>query len=149
MNPIVPLKIRTWNKMMTRMMRKKKNSSMKLWGKKKVMMKDENKRMMPLSSLNFFSKYSGRVRTLYFSVACLMGYATISQEKIMPPTQPTTVHISSIPAISAAPGSPKISQADSPEARSENAITIGPRRWPPNAKSFTFQAGRKLSQNMN
>ena len=73
---------------------------------------------------------------LYFSVARRKGYATMSQDKIIPPIHPTTVQISSRPAIRAAPGSPSISQADSPDARSENAITVGPNRCPPKAKSF-------------
>ena len=39
---------------------------------------------------------------------------------------PITVHTSPKPTAIAAPGRASINQADSPEARSENAVTQGP-----------------------
>jgi hypothetical protein len=46
-----------------------------------------------------------------------------------------TAQISPYPTAIAAPGSPKISHADSPEALSEKAVTHGPKRLPANKKS--------------
>ena len=101
-------------------------------------MNDESKRIMPLVSLNLFSKKSGRVITLYFAVSSRSGRAIIIQDNIIPDKHPKTVQSSNNPKINAAPGRPRISQEDSPEARSDNAITVGPNFCPPKAKSFKF-----------
>ena len=46
-----------------------------------------------------------------------------------------TAQISPYPIAIAAPGSPRISHADSPDALSEKAATQGPKRLPANKKS--------------
>ena len=60
----------------------------------------------------------------------------IIQEVMIPKIHPTAVHNSNSPTANAAPGKPNINHADSPDARSEKAITTGPNRFPPKAKSL-------------
>ena len=54
---------------------------------------------------------------------------------MIPRVIPITAQISPYPTAIAAPGSPKISHADSPEALSEKAVTQGPNFRPANKKS--------------
>ena len=77
-------------------------------------------------SLKRRCRYSGIVSALYFSV-CSRNFSAIRyQEQIIPIIIPNTDHNSPIPIVIAAPGRAKSSQADSPEALSEKAVTQGP-----------------------
>ena len=89
----------------------------------------------PDESLNFFSRKSGIVNEFNFSVSSLNFSAIKNQEDIIPIVIPITAQISPYPIAIAAPGSPRRSQADSPEALSENAVTHGPSLLPANKKS--------------
>ena len=62
----------------------------------------------------------------YFSVSTLNFSAIKYQDAVIPTIIPKTDHISPNPIVIAAPGNAKRSQADSPEALSENAVTQGP-----------------------
>ena len=72
------------------------------------------------------------VRALYFSVSCLIFFVTRSHEEIIPITIPITDQNSPRPIAMAAPGKANNSQADSPDALSENAVTHGPNDLPAN-----------------
>ena len=92
--------------------------------------------MKPEESLNFFSRKSGIVNELNFSVSSLNFSAIRNHEDIIPMVIPITAQISPYPTAIAAPGSPRRSHADSPEALSENAVTQGPNFLPANKKSI-------------
>ena len=81
-------------------------------------------------SLNRRCRYSGIVKAWYFSVSIRSFSAIKNQEAIIPIVIPTTVHTSPKPTAIAAPGRANSNQADSPEARSENAVTQGPNFLP-------------------
>ena len=66
------------------------------------------------------------VNAWYFSVSIRSFSAIKNQDAIIPTVMPITVHTSPNPTAIAAPGRASINQADSPEARSENAVTQGP-----------------------
>ena len=66
------------------------------------------------------------VRALYFSVSSRSFWAIKNQDVLIPKMIPMTVHASPKPTAMAAPGSANRSQADSPEALSEKAVTQGP-----------------------
>ena len=89
-------------------------------------MTEENRRMILELSLNFRWRYSGIVRASYFSVSSRSRSAIKNQDAIIPRIIPITAQDSLNPMVIAAPGSANKSQADSPEARSEKAVTHGP-----------------------
>ena len=99
------------------------------------MIKAEIILIRPDESLNFFVRKSGMVNESYFSVSSLKRSAIKNQEDIIPIVIPITAHISPYPIAIAAPGSPRRSHADSPEALSEKAVTHGPSLLPANKKS--------------
>ena len=95
-------------------------------------MTEENNRMIFEWSSNFRWRYWGMVRASYFSVSSRSFSAIKNQEAIMPKIMPTTAQDSLNPTVIAAPGNANNSHADSPEARSENAVTQGPNFLPAN-----------------
>ena len=99
------------------------------------MIKAEIILIKPDESLNFFSRKSGIVNESNFSVSSLNRSAIKNQEDIIPIVIPITAQISPYPMAIAAPGSPRRSHADSPEALSEKAVTHGPSLLPANKKS--------------
>ena len=78
----------------------------------------------PDESLNFFSRKSGIVNESNFSVSSLNRSAIKNQEDIIPIVIPITAQISPYPMAIAAPGSPRRSHADSPEAVSYTHLTL-------------------------
>lgn len=93
---------------------------------------DENNLMVFDLSLYRLWRNSGMVRALNFSVSIRNFSAIKYQEAIIPIMIPITDHNSPSPMVIAAPGKAKRSQADSPDARSENAVTQGPSLLPAN-----------------
>ena len=87
---------------------------------------DENNLIMFDWSSYFLCKYSGIVNALYFSVSMRSFSAIRYQDPMIPTIIPNTAQISPNPMLIAAPGNAKSSQADSPDALSEKAVTHGP-----------------------
>ena len=70
-------------------------------------------------------KNSGMVNAPCSSDFTLRSFAITNHAKAIPRIQPMAVHISINPAINTAPGRPRRSHADSPDALSEKATTQG------------------------
>ena len=81
-------------------------------------------------SLYRLCRYSGIVSAPYLSVSERNFSAMINHEAIIPHIMPITDHSSPIPMVIAAPGNANKSQADSPDALSEKAVTQGLRDLP-------------------